>query len=120
MLAGFYKIMAEQREAGEYKVQVELNREHVIYQAHFPGSPITPGVCILQISQELLEKYTGRRLRMVRAKNIKFLHVLSPEEHPCPVFSFVCVEAESGFRAMGSVSEASTVFATLSVEYCYC
>ena len=29
-------------------VRIQLHPEHVIYQAHFPGSPITPGVCIIQ------------------------------------------------------------------------
>lgn len=59
-----------------------------IYQAHFPGQPITPGVCLVQMGVELLEQLLeeslGHRvgLEMVRVKNVKFLSVVSPLETP--------------------------------------
>ena len=37
------------------------NPEHLIYQAHFPGNPITPGACLLQTVGELLQRKLGRR-----------------------------------------------------------
>ena len=50
------------------------------FVGHFPGNPITPGVCIVQLVTELLEWMTGRRLELRRVVNVKFLHVLSPAE----------------------------------------
>ena len=35
---------------------IKLIPSCVIYQAHFPGEPITPGVCIVQMAKELIEK----------------------------------------------------------------
>ena len=52
--------------------------DHVIYQAHFPGEPITPGVCILQMGVELLSEALGCPLEVAGFKNVKFLQVLSP------------------------------------------
>ena len=66
---------------------IELNSSHFIYLAHFPEEPITPGVCIVQIGQELLEllleesclkKY---RLEIKKVKNVKFLSVISPKNN---------------------------------------
>ena len=60
----------------------------MIYQAHFPGEPITPGVCIVQIGKEVIEDLllehssASRRLEIIKAKNIKFLSVISPNETP--------------------------------------
>ena len=34
------------------KIWLRLNPDHPIYHAHFPGNPITPGVCIVQIVGE--------------------------------------------------------------------
>lgn len=59
---------------------IEVNPEHFIYKAHFPGEPITPGVCIIQIAQELLEDALGRTLRIVKVKNVKFLSVITPRQ----------------------------------------
>lgn len=57
---------------------IELDAAHFIYQAHFPGEPITPGVCMIQIAKELLEEAVGCRLQIVKVKNVKFLSVLTP------------------------------------------
>ena len=35
---------------------IKLIPSCVIYQAHFPGEPITPGVCIVQMAKELIEE----------------------------------------------------------------
>ena len=34
---------------------LRCNPEHLIYQAHFPGNPITPGACLLQTAGEVLQ-----------------------------------------------------------------
>ncbi|MBD0333419.1 MAG: hypothetical protein ICV66_12270 [Chitinophagaceae bacterium] len=59
---------------------IELNRRHIIYSAHFPGNPVTPGVVQLQIVNELLEKYCGRKFKLKEILDCKFLKVLSPED----------------------------------------
>lgn len=72
---------------------IELNSSHFIYLAHFPEEPITPGVCIVQIGQELLEllleesclkKY---RLEIKKVKNVKFLSVISPKNNTTIVYT---------------------------------
>lgn len=59
---------------------LRLNPSSVIYQAHFPNEPITPGVCIVQIAKELIEEVLQCRLDIAVVKNVKFLSVLSPNE----------------------------------------
>lgn len=36
---------------------LRFHPEHPIYAAHFPGQPLTPGVCFVQIAFELLEHF---------------------------------------------------------------
>ena len=31
---------------------VRLLSDSIIYKAHFPGEPVTPGVCIMQMAKE--------------------------------------------------------------------
>lgn len=64
--------------AGSYLLT--LNPESVIYQAHFPGDPITPGVCIVQMGKEILEDATGMKMEIVSVKNVKFLSIISPDD----------------------------------------
>lgn len=66
-------------DTGSGTFTLRLLPECFIYQAHFPGRPVTPGVCIVQMGVELIEELTGRRLRLVRIKNVKFLSPLVPD-----------------------------------------
>ncbi|PLX10413.1 MAG: 3-hydroxyacyl-ACP dehydratase [Marinilabiliales bacterium] len=58
---------------------VDLNKNHEVYQGHFPGNPIVPGVCLTQIIKEVMEKSEGKDLRLVYADNIKFMAIVNPE-----------------------------------------
>ena len=83
-----YKIISKEEVNSIFNYTVELNSSCVIYEAHFPGEPITPGVCIVQIGKEVIEDLlleqssASRRLEIIKAKNIKFLSVISPNEMP--------------------------------------
>ena len=61
---------------------IRLNPDHTIFAGHFPGQPVVPGVCMLQIIKELLESAIGQRVQLTRAGNVKFLTVLTPQAHP--------------------------------------
>jgi 3-hydroxyacyl-[acyl-carrier-protein] dehydratase len=58
---------------------IELNRNHIIYQAHFPGYPVTPGVVQLQIVKELMEDFLGKKVELVAITQCKFMKILNPE-----------------------------------------
>lgn len=74
-----YFIDSVSRTQEDVTYQLHLNAEHIIYQAHFPGEPITPGVCLLQMGVELLSDAADSALEIDTVKNVKFLSVLHPE-----------------------------------------
>ena len=57
LLPNFYKVThSEHINETDWVVQVMLNPQHVIYNGHFPQQPVVPGVCMLQIIKECIEK----------------------------------------------------------------
>jgi 3-hydroxyacyl-[acyl-carrier-protein] dehydratase len=83
MLEGnFYKILEQsQEEPGKAGFSIEFDPLHPIFSGHFPGKPVVPGVCMMQIIQELLSKIMDRKLMIRKASNIKFLHIIDPTIH---------------------------------------
>ena len=60
---------------------VRLLPDSPIYQGHFPGWPITPGVCLVQIALERREDMAGQAGHdLVAAKSIKFTSPIIPTE----------------------------------------
>ena len=69
LLENFYKIIhIKEREDGKQAIEIELNPGHVLYQGHFPGQPVVPGVCTLQIikARILLFMMSWRSLNLVQ------------------------------------------------------
>ena len=97
---------------------VELNPEHMIYRAHFPGNPITPGVCIIHIVKELSEGMLGHRLLLKAVNNIKFLSVIDPLKDRQVTFSVTISPEEAGAHKVGAVVHNGTgQFAKLSMSF---
>ena len=74
----FYTIRESRFEADEINATIELNPAHKIFKGHFPGLPIVPGVCMVQIQKELIEKELSRKIILKKATNIKFLSIINP------------------------------------------
>lgn len=90
---------------GQSGFNIILNPDHLIYKAHFPGQPVTPGVCILQMLQELLSVEIGKQLFIKNIKNAKFISMMSPVTDSRVSVLFTLVEAqEGGVKAQGVVS----------------
>ena len=60
--------------------QVAIDKTHPIFQGHFPGLPIVPGVCMIQMVKEIFEIHLEQSVSLTAASNIKFLSVINPEK----------------------------------------
>ena len=76
----FYKIVNMDSGQQDCTATICLNREHEIYKAHFPGQPITPGVCQIQIVTEILALRLNEEVYLSDIKTVKYMAVISPEE----------------------------------------
>lgn len=78
-IGGLYSIISKEITDDGGVFHLHLNPECIIYKAHFPEQPITPGVCITQIAVELAEIVVGHSLHMIGIKNVKFLSIMTPD-----------------------------------------
>lgn len=79
LLNDFYTIEKRTSNGDELCYEIKFNPSHKIYKAHFPDNPVTPGVCLIQIAQELMEYESGKQLNLFNAPNIKFRQIVKPE-----------------------------------------
>ncbi|MBQ4804371.1 3-hydroxyacyl-ACP dehydratase [Aquimarina sp. MMG015] len=82
LIADLYKINEDSVRDGIQTTTITLNPKNKIFKGHFPGNPITPGVCTLQIIKELTENRLDCRLFMKKTSNVKFMAVINPEKTP--------------------------------------
>ena len=78
----------------QFAARIELNREHDIFKGHFPGEPIVPGVCLLQMAKEIIEERLKVKLQLIKAPNVKYLSIVNPDVDPIIEYQFQVNRAE--------------------------
>jgi 3-hydroxyacyl-[acyl-carrier-protein] dehydratase len=79
LLDTFYTITHLESVAPQhYRIAVTLDPEHPVYAGHFPGNPVVPGVCSLQMIVECAGKALGYPVVMIQAPIVKFLEIVRP------------------------------------------
>ncbi|MEO7215125.1 hypothetical protein [Mucilaginibacter sp.] len=66
------------RRETEIEAVVTINADDEIFEGHFPGHPVLPGACMLQIIKEVLQEALGEQLILKKASSIKFLMQVDP------------------------------------------
>ena len=97
-----------------------LNRESIIYKAHFPEQPITPGVCIIQIASELLAGLLSKEVRLAEVVNAKFLSVINPVETESVTYTITKLTSDASGKTLKTavvVSAEEVICAKLSLLY---
>lgn len=113
-----YKIASSNAE--EKSFNLELVPDCLIYRAHFPEQPITPGVCIIQIASELLNELLQSDFELINVSNAKFLAVINPLETNSVIYTFKKVVVDEDTKTVKVsviVSNPETIFTKLSLVY---
>jgi 3-hydroxyacyl-[acyl-carrier-protein] dehydratase len=79
LLKDFYSLTSlEKNDDCKYTVIILINENHDVFKGHFPGNPIMPGVCMMQIIKEITEQIIGSALFMQSLSNVKFMALINP------------------------------------------
>jgi 3-hydroxyacyl-[acyl-carrier-protein] dehydratase len=120
MLKDFYKITEQKiistsgqadSGTGVFQFTIELNPSHPVYEGHFPGNPVVPGVCQVQIIKELASRVLKTDLRLVNSDNIKFLSMIVPQRNPAlEVVIETREEEQQHWVVNGTILSGQTIF----------
>lgn len=80
-LNNFYQVMSRTEALGNglKNIEIKVNKNHQIFEGHFPNNPVMPGVCMMHIVKEITATYVQRELFMEKCSNVKFISLINPE-----------------------------------------
>jgi len=76
-----YKITSLHNSNHIVSAAIEINKNDEIFKGHFPGQPVLPGACMLQIVKDVLESVLNIPIQLKKAEQIKFLRIVNPVEN---------------------------------------
>jgi 3-hydroxyacyl-[acyl-carrier-protein] dehydratase len=81
LLNNYYSIKNQQTAGSVTLFDILLLPECSVYEGHFPGMAVAPGVCNIQMIKELVERITGKQLLLEYIARCKFTALITPHQH---------------------------------------
>jgi len=106
LLKNFYNLDRISHQNNVLNCTITINKDHDIFKGHFPGNAVTPGVCMMQIIKELLEKALDSELILQSVQNAKFTSIINPQIDPVVDLIIEYSETQQGF-AVKNISKCN-------------
>lgn len=104
LASNFFKILSTTETENDLEVAIEINSNHEIFKGHFPGNPVVPGVCMVQMLTDVLNERHQQSLVVSSAKVIKFTQVINPIEAENLVFLIKEEAMENGWKVQAQLN----------------
>lgn len=102
-----YRVIELAHNDGSVNAVVTLDPEHDIFKGHYPGLPVLPGACMIQIIKETLEAVLAQKLLLAHSPQLKFLQMVDPRRDNAVSLSMAYEQSDGDFwKVSGALSHA--------------
>ena len=76
-----FKVTSLDHQKNVITATLEIDKNNEVFAGHFPGQPVLPGACMLQIIKEVFESTLTISVRIKKADYIKFPALIDPRNN---------------------------------------
>lgn len=106
----YYRLTNMHQESTQVLFHVELLSECDVYLGHFPGNPVCPGVCNIELIRECAETWIGSRLYINSIKQCRLTAIASPSICRELDVAISMEKIEGGFNVTAKIHDANKVY----------
>jgi 3-hydroxymyristoyl/3-hydroxydecanoyl-(acyl carrier protein) dehydratases len=106
----YFKIDNCTNEGEDTLFSITLLPDYCAYEGHFPGNPVSPGVCNIQMIKECAEQLAGKRFFLGYISRCKLSAVITPQTTPQLSIRMRLSEAEGLYNVNAVVSDNETTY----------
>jgi 3-hydroxyacyl-[acyl-carrier-protein] dehydratase len=113
----YYKVLRA-RENGEGKAvfHVAILPDCNVYEGHFPGKPVCPGVCNIQTIKECASLLVGKELRIFSIKQCLLTAIATPTVCPEVDVEVEVKEVDGKYSIVATISDEIRLYMTFKGE----
>ena len=113
----YYKVLRARKENdGKAVYHVALLPDCNVYQGHFPGNPVRPGVCNIQTIKECASLLVGKELRISSIKQCLLTAIATPTVCPEVDVQVEVKETDGSYTIVASISDEERQYMTFKGE----
>ena len=101
---------------GIVRFDISLNADCSVYEGHFPGEPVSPGVCNIQMVKECTEQVAGKSLFLNNLQQCRLTTLVTPLAHPQVEVKILLEEKGEAYRLKATIGKNEDVYLDLKAE----
>lgn len=101
----FYSIREITATDSGFQAVVDLQATHPIFNGHFPGRPVVPGVCTLAIVRKTISRFLQKKVTFAQIRECKFISAILPCENLSLTVA-VTIGSENKITALVTMNES--------------
>ncbi|MEL5895446.1 beta-hydroxyacyl-ACP dehydratase [Bacteroides sp. GD17] len=106
----YYKILDAKVDGLDAVYRIALLPDCDVYRGHFPGNPVSPGVCNIETIKECAMLLTGKRLLISTIKQCRLTAVASPALCPEVDVILSLLPTDKGFTVTARIADAERTY----------
>jgi 3-hydroxyacyl-[acyl-carrier-protein] dehydratase len=112
----YFSIASENIDGFSGLFAVRLNPDCKVYEGHFPGEPVSPGVCNIEMLLECAEKVIGFPLRMVKLTRCRLTTLITPLTHADLELKIALTPKEDRWVLAAEIGKGEDSYMTLKAD----
>ena len=103
----FYKIIKEEKDGMSGKYTVAILPDCNVYDGHFPGDPVCPGVCNIETIKECAMMLVGSPLRIKAIKQCRLTAIATPTVCPEVTVTLNMTPTDEGYTCIANIADTT-------------
>lgn len=116
MIKDYYTINEIVQKEGVTLFHISLCPDCIVYEGHFPGEPVSPGVCNIQMIKECAEQVAGKSLLLNNLQQCRLTTLMTPVQHPQVEVSIHLEEKGDAYKLKATLGKGEEVYLDLKAE----
>lgn len=117
LLPDYYTILNRCSEGDATVFEIALNAACEVYKGHFPETPVSPGVCNIQMVKECVEEVVGKPLILNYIQQCRLTTLVTPQQHPTvEVRVWLVAPIDGGVKIRATIGKGELVYLELKGE----
>ncbi|MDR1524790.1 MAG: beta-hydroxyacyl-ACP dehydratase [Tannerella sp.] len=117
LLNDYFRIDSRTVENDETVFHVTLLPGYSVYAGHFPGNPVSPGVCNIQMIKECAGLLTGKQLFLGYISRCRLSAVITPQTTPQLQVRMQLTETDRRYEVRAKVCDGTTTYIEFKGEF---
>lgn len=90
--------------------EIKINSDSQIFKGHFPGNPITPGVCQMEMVKEIFADFMNTKLQYSTVIDMKFINMWIPDDQEVLKLKLSAKKEEGNYTIKANIANHNLTY----------